>query len=412
MGIFTKRVENIADKTADITLMTPQQMLTEVLKKASGTKYGRVTKYNMFYSIYGFIGALEGYGTSTICANVAYALSKTGMPICVIDANMMHPQQDLLLKTNALKTDIPVNDRLDWFDMPYHDNESVLHVSSYASNISVLSFYGKDRNITDLLATKDSDALVDLAFAQLQSKFDVILIDFSHEPSAVNAALLHRVQKIYQIWSDSPQFMDNIDNLMRNLGVLSVPYDKMTTVIYSMISNRTIGSMDSLLDQYHCKKLTEIPISEEINMVGAMNKLLFQYESKNPDVIQFTRAVCDVVSNILEFKDDELGSTSVKSKDIEAGKVDGTATKKLKEKADYRPDIITDLENADKSLEEFMFEGDEIDVTTPVKDKKSVENTLAKADKPEGSTLAKPDKSEGKAVEKLVKNTKDKGAKK
>lgn len=362
MSLFnSKRVENIANKTSEMTFKTPSEMLKEVLKKASGSKYGHTNKYNMFYNIYGFIGALEGYGSSTLCANVAYALSKTGMPICVIDTSMLHPQQDILLNTTAVtKSDIPMKDKVDWFDMPYQsENKSVLHVSGYASNISVLSFYGKERSITDMLSTKDSDTLAEMAIAQLKSKFDVILIDFSHEPTAVNAGMLHRVQKIYQIWNDAPQFTDNIAAFMRNMGVLSVPYDKMVSVVYSMLSSKTIGTLDSLLAKYKFNKITETYFSDEIKMVSCLrDRILFQHESKDPEVIQFTKAICDIVADILNFEEDDLGKTSVKSKDIEAGKIEGTATKMMKdkEKADYRPDIITDLENADKSLEKFMFD--------------------------------------------------------
>ena len=53
----------------------------------------------MFYQIFAFKGVADGVGTSTLVANVALALADLGLTVLVMDTSMLHPVQDILLKT-------------------------------------------------------------------------------------------------------------------------------------------------------------------------------------------------------------------------------------------------------------------------------------------------------------------------
>jgi cellulose biosynthesis protein BcsQ len=331
MGLIDKFIDR--DKTSQITAVNPREVFNNILRQSSGSALTRELKYDIFYQIIAFKGVVDGVGTSTIVANTAVALANLGLTICVIDTSVLQPVQDILLKTGI--DDKDPETVLDWFDMPF-TKKSPLHVSGINKNISVLGFRGKNRGIIDVLSTNDSESLVDMALTELHTKFDVILIDCCHELTSINTAALQMSQKVIQVWNDAPQVMANIDNFITNCVTLSCPLDKMRYVVYSKMSKEVMGNnLDSILSQYRFRKLSETKISESVYFYLASGKPLYQLESTDKDIVDYTDTIIAIVCHICNIDKNgnkkKLGSIS--SQDIMDGKVEGTTTKKLMDRA-------------------------------------------------------------------------------
>lgn len=343
MGFFDK------EKTSSLTVKSPQEIFTELMRLTSGAKYSRNVDFNIFYQIVAFKGIIDGVGTSTIVANTAIAIAKLGLTVCVIDSSVLNPVQDVLLNTNW--RDVEVEKRKDWFDMMYTD-ESVLNKSKINSNISVLSFKGTNRDITDIMGTKDSDLLVETALSILHNKFDIILIDCCQETTQINAGCLQQAQKVIQVWSDTPHIVSNINNWITNNVILSCPLDKMRYVVISKYVSDIHCDFTGMLNQYRFTKLTSCCLSPSIARVNATGKVLWQFPSDNEHIIEFNNCIIDIVCHLLNIEDEKsINRGTFTSNDIEEGKVDGTLHKKIKSKRKDTPEVITTIEDADKSLE-------------------------------------------------------------
>lgn len=343
MGFFDK------EKTSSLTVKSPQEIFTELMRLTSGAKYSRNVDFNIFYQIVAFKGIIDGVGTSTIVANTAIAIAKLGLTVCVIDSSVLNPVQDVLLNTNW--RDVEVEKRKDWFDMMYTD-ESVLNKSKINSNISVLSFKGTNRDITDIMGTKDSDLLVETALSILHNKFDIILIDCCQETTQINAGCLQQAQKVIQVWSDTPHIVSNINNWITNNVILSCPLDKMRYVVISKYVSDIHCDFTGMLNQYRFTKLASCCLSPSIARVNATGKVLWQFPSDNEHIIEFNNCIIDIVCHLLNIEDEKsVNRGTFTSNDIEEGKVDGTLHKKIKSKRKDTPEVITTIEDADKSLE-------------------------------------------------------------
>ena len=354
MGFLDKILgEDTVNKVNNMTIKDPSLVFKDLLRRASGSSYIRDIKYSIFYKIIAFRGVVDGLGTSTIVANVALACAQLGLTVCVVDTSILQPVQDVLLKTTYLTHDVKPEERLDWFDMPY-TKRSPLHVSTYDRNISVLSFYGKERGITDILSTNDSSSLVEIAFSVLNDKFDIILVDSCHELTSVNTTALQMSQKVIQVWNDSSEVVNNIDGFITNCVTLSCPLDKMRYVIYSKTVPDVIGNTDNLLKEYRLNKLTEFPLSVDIARVGKLGKKLWNYVSEEPDIEKFQNGIIYIVCHILNIDLEDVNGTkqpkgTITSNEIMNGEVEGTVTKKLKDRQEAL-DIATDLKTADEQL--------------------------------------------------------------
>lgn len=332
MGILDKLIDK--DKTSQMTIANPRDVFHQILKNSSGYATARDVKYNIFYQIIAFKGVKDGVGVSTIVANTAIALAELGLTVCVIDTSILYPTQDILLKTNMENYD--KKDIVDWLDMPF-TKASPLHVSSINKNISVLGFYGKDRGIVDLLSTNDSDSLVELAITEFHNKFDIILMDVCDEPTEVCAGCMQQSQKVIQVWNDSPQVMGNINAFLTNWATLACPLDKMKNVVFSKLARETMGAnLDAVLEEYKLRKITESYLDEDIYFHLATNKVLYQLESRDEDIIKYTDMIVDIVAHILNLNNlnKKVAKGTITSQDIMDGKVEGTTTKKLKDRAD------------------------------------------------------------------------------
>lgn len=317
------------EKISNMTVISSKEAFAQVLKQTSGVAQTRDLKFDIFYQIFAFKGVVDGVGCSTFVANVALAIAELGLTVCVVDTSVLQPVQDVLLHTAYAKGVIEDKDKVDWFDMPY-TKVSPLHVSGLNKRISVLSFYGKNRGIVDVLSTNDSDALVDMAITELHGKFDIILMDCCHELTRINTACMQQCQQVIQVWNDTPTVVNNIDNFITNCVTLSCPLDKMRYVICSKFNRDAMGGLDSLIDEYRLRKLTTSYLSEEVSLVLTTGKLLWGYPSRSRDVDEYSQCVIDIVCHILNI---DLGNNTAKgtitSNDIMEGKVEGTLTKKM-----------------------------------------------------------------------------------
>ncbi len=355
---FLDRLAQTSSKTADITVKSPKELYSQLLKGVSGAGETRKQNFDIFYEIVAFKGVMDGVGTSTLVANTAKAIADLGLKVCVVDTSIKHPIQDILLNTDYRNRVPEEANRLDWFDMPY-TKKSVLHESKLSSGISVLSFFGKNRGIIDILSTNDNPELVDIAFTELHNKFDMILVDCCDEDTSVNTAALQQAQHVIQVWTDSTGIVNNIDNFINNCATLSCPLDKMRNVVYSQIMDDIIGNLDDMLAQYRLTKLASNTFSKDIRRVSVLGKTLYQYTSNDPDIIEYTECIIKIACHILNIHDEneDLPKGTITSQDIMDGKVEGTYHKELKDYNDKLAKdtgvvIATSLEAADKSLEE------------------------------------------------------------
>lgn len=346
MGLVDKFIDK--EKAAQVTLKSPREVYSELLKQASGTGRMRSTKYNIFYQIVAFKGVTEGVGCSTLVANTAIAVADLGLTVCVVDTSIMSPVQDILLRTNYKDRVTDKEDRLDWFDLPF-TKASVLHESKIRSNIAVLSFYGKDRGIIDALSVNDTIDLVDRAFTELHTKYDLVLVDCCHELTSVNTASLQQSQHVVQVWSDSPTVLSNIDNFINTCATLSCPLDKMRNIVYSKVMDDIVGDLDSITEQYKLKVLARNPFSKDIARQFVLNKVLYQTASKEEDIIAYTECIIDIACHVCNLHADSEPKGTITSNDIMNGKVEGTLTKNLK---DFNDELDEKL-HIPKTLEEM-----------------------------------------------------------
>lgn len=366
------------EKTSKVEVKSPRDIYYSILKSTSGSAYTRNIDVDIFYTVYGFKGITEGVGCSTLVANVAQAIADMGLTVCVIDTSILAPVQDILLKTDVEFEDVNVYEegkaekRLDWFDMPY-TKKSVLHISKLNQNISVLSFKGKKHTIVDFLSTNDSETLVEMALSELGTKFDIILVDICHEPSAVATACLQQSQKIIQVWNDAPTVLGNLERFLTNSATLACPLDKMSNVVFSKVQRDALGSLDNVLKEYKFKKIGVNYLSEEVALQVVVGNNLFQLPSNDKNVVAYTDCVIDVACMILNLTEDrELTKQMdadkkkkkkdgiIKTEDILNGKVDGTATKKLRDreskiKQDLGIKPIENVNDVDKALDNNDF---------------------------------------------------------
>lgn len=312
MGFFNK----VESKTKDITLIKPSDLYIKLLKSISGSDMKRQLQFDIFYRKFAFKGVKDGVGASLLCANTALALAKLNLSVLVIDTSIVSPTQDDLLKTDK------TSDK-DWFDLPF-TTASVLRRSKYNNNISVLAF--RKREILDMLGRNDNEYIVNMALDKFEKTFDIILIDCCAEPTNINATILQRAHKVFQVWNDNPIVLNNLDSSITNNTLLSCPLDKTRNVIINKVAKEVQGvnRIDTLINEYHLTKLATIPFSEEIYHAVTLGVPIWNYESNHSDITNFNESIIRIVFNILNIKTEEDVEDCIKVKT--QGKVDMNKT--------------------------------------------------------------------------------------
>lgn len=294
---------------------SPAEILTEVLKTTSGADLSRKLRYSIFYQIIAFHGVKDGLGCSTIVANTAYALAEMGVNVCVIDTSILNPCQNELLHTNY--KDIDDKKQEDWFSLGF-TNKSVLNQSKLNSKISVLAF--KNRTIIDLASGADTEALVSLAYTQLATKFDIILVDVCSEQSNICMAAMQHAHKIIQVWSNSPHVMRNVDQFVRNAAIMSIPMDKLRYVVSSMTVDDIPMNWNSVLEKYKFKHLAHVGMSLEIARILATGKMVYNFASRSEDVAEFNECILTIAAHLV-LPTKRVGAVIVDA--IEDGRTNG-----------------------------------------------------------------------------------------
>ena len=332
MGIFSPKGKAYSEKT--VTAPSPSEILTSMLKTSSGTDISRTLRYSIFYQIIAFRGVKDGLGCSTIVANTALALANLGVTVCVVDTSILNPSQNELLHTNY--KDIDPKKQEDWFSLGF-TKKSVLNQSKLNSRISVLAF--KDRNIVDLASTADNESLVQLAYTQLATKFDIILVDVCSEPSNIAMAAMQYAHKIIQVWSNAPHVMRNVDQFIKNATILSIPTDKMRYVVSSMTVDDIPMNWDAVMEKYKFKHLAHVGMSMEIARILATGKMVYEFASRHEDVAEFNECILAIVAHlVIPTKGvKKIGTYSVD--DIEDGRTDGILQQKYADTVNDYPEV-------------------------------------------------------------------------
>lgn len=332
MGLFKSSGSGLSG----LSVTNPRDLLQDLLKTASGASIERQVRYNIFNQIVAFKGVKEGIGCSTLVANTAISIARLGLTVCVLDTSMLCPCQDILLKTDFLDYRDKVGGdgkAHDWYEIGFSDR-SVLNLSHINNRISVLSF--QNRTYRDMAGTSDSTDLVELTLTQLQTKFDIILIDVSHEPTIISSACLQMAHKIIQVWSNGETCLRNVENFLTSLGTLSCSMDKMRYIVTSMTVDDVPTEWDELMKKYHFKHLAHVGMSMEIARISAQGQVLFNCPSRDRSIQDFNDCVTDITCHLLgiDANTQKLKST-YPAWDIEEGRNDGTLKEYYDNISDY-----------------------------------------------------------------------------
>lgn len=344
MGIFSSnKGKEYSEKS--ITAPSPVEVLTGMLKATSGNELTRTLRYNIFYQIIAFKGVKDGLGCSTIVANTAVALANLGLTVCVIDTSILNPCQNELLHTNYKDLDPKKQD--DWFSLGF-TNKSVLNQSKLNSKISVLGF--KDRTIVDLASTADNEALVKLAYTQLSTKFDIVLVDVCSEASNITMAAMQNAHKIIQVWSNTPHVMRNVEQFVKNASILSVPMEKMRYVVSSMTVDDIPMNWEAVMDKYKFKHLAHVGMSLEIARILATGKMVYDFPSRHEDVEEFNDCILAIVAHLVVPTKGVKKVGVYSPEEIEDGRTDGVLQQKYADTVNDYPEVswIAKRDNDDR----------------------------------------------------------------
>lgn len=332
MGLFSSKGKEYSEKT--VNAPSPSEILTGMLKATSGSELSRTLRYNIFYQIVAFKGVKDGLGCSTIVANTALALANLGLTVCVIDTSILNPCQNDLLHTNYKDIDPKKSD--DWFSLGF-TKYSVLNQSKLSSKISVLGF--KDRTIIDLASTADTEALVQLAYTQLATKFDIILVDVCSEPSNITMAAMQYAHKIIQVWSNAPHVLRNVEQFVKNATILSIPTDKMRYVVTSMTVDDIPMNWESVMDKYKFKHLAHVGMSLEIARILATGKMVYEFASRHEDIAEFNECILDIVGHLVTPIKNVKRVGYYDPENIEDGRTEGVLQQKYADTINDYPEV-------------------------------------------------------------------------
>ena len=124
---------------------------------------------------------------------------------------------------------------------------------------------------------------------------------------------------------------------------VACPIDKMKNVVFSKLAKNTMGAnLQAICDEFKLNNLAHSYNSEEIYYQLVLNRVIYNTESKNEDISIFVDMIIVIVSHICNIdltgdKDKKKKSApkgTITSQDIMDGKVEGTVTKKMKDRAE------------------------------------------------------------------------------
>ena len=342
MGFFSggkEKLEVLANQKS-------KGILEELLKATSGADVTKRASYSVYFKIVGFKPAKEGIGCSLLVANVAMALAKLGLSVCVMDTSLLTPSQDILLNTGNTSSE-------DWLEMPY-TNSNVVSVSKRNSKVHVLSF--RNRGVVDLLSVSENEELCEVAFTALLDKYDIFLVDLSNEPSSVATACMQHCHKVIQVWSNFPHCLNSISTFVESNVSLCCPLEKMSSVVTSMAIDDIKTDWDSILGKYKFHQIGNIPMSLEVARVVSLGKLPFGYQSTSEGIRLYNQCVSSVVNEIVEIETGEVENFTGRT--LDAAEVvedaDDIQTDEYDEEDVFEDDYDYDIDDISEDEEETV----------------------------------------------------------
>ena len=267
-------------------------ILGKVVGAISGGVEDNISAQLLYDKVIGFRGIVEGVGCSTIVTNVAIALAdivKTKQ-ICVVDTNILYPTQQQFL----IGDDGSSNGK-DWFDFD-GSNLSDCREKTKFNNIYLLRF--NNRNISDMLSSRDNPKLVHDTIATLKTYFDVILVDLSHEPTNISMHMALQCNQIYTVVDPSMKCISNLGKSLNYMGTLAVPFGRMNKAILNKNDANVNAGIKGALAEVKLDVITTIPNSLELAKYGIIGKRIWTTTADNADVLEFNNAMRAIVNDI------------------------------------------------------------------------------------------------------------------
>ncbi len=162
-----------------------------------------------------------------------------------------------------------------------------------------------------MLGTMDSEEMVEVALHNLESKFDIILVDLCDEPTNVATTAMQKSQQVFQIWSDSIPCLTSIPLSVANNIILSCPKDKMRYVIENKTCDDTMLGLDPLYKEYKFKRLSHCGLSYEIARISGLGTPLWKYPTMEATIGDFNLMILDIVTYLLDIDTTGLANGEV-----------------------------------------------------------------------------------------------------
>lgn len=226
MGLFKsaidKALEQLEKKADKVEDSDSEGSLNEIINNGIGETFnilsGASIKKDILLpdNVIGFIGASGGVGTSTIVANTALQLTRSGYSVLIIDCNVLYPIQYSYVGYKA--SDI----HYDFCSFLYGEKR-LSDVIQNKNDIHLLTC--KNRTIMDFinLDTEDRANEIDIAIQRLRILYDIILLDIPNLiVSELVNMMIYKCDRIHIIWNESIDCITNTERLIKNLTISGI----------------------------------------------------------------------------------------------------------------------------------------------------------------------------------------------
>lgn len=265
---------------------------SKLIKDFSGKE--NKSKIKVIDNMIAFIGAAGGTGTSTLVANLAYALSKRNLTVLVVDLNIMYPIQHCLL---GFKQEIEKKDLVTFLLGKNQLGESI----ETRDNISIM--YPNNRYLVDQINCDTSACSKTLlsAVADVRHLFDVIMFDCPRqlEFDVVNS-ILYNCDTIYSVWDEGISCVSNIDRMRKNMQVSGIEtYSKMK-VVFNKKTN--IHYTKYIFEKLGLETIETLPFDTAIIESGLRGEVFCEKgASLSKNAAAFSKSVESLADKVLQI---------------------------------------------------------------------------------------------------------------
>lgn len=271
-------------------------LIGNILGTISGGKELKVSENLLFDKVIGFRGVVEGVGVSTLVQNVAVALAdSTNNTVCVVDTSILAPSQEYLL---GLENED--NYKKDLLDFTAGQLSNVVYKTRF-TNVYLTSYH--NRELPDLLSSKECQRTISDFFEELKSFFDVVLVDLSHEVSWAVAESAIRCNRIYTVMTPSITCLSLLQRSLNEAASLAVPLHKMRKVIINKNVSDVNAGVESALKEYGLQLMATVPLSDDIARMGVTGERIWGSFSGSRYVTAYNKMLDVLLADILERND-------------------------------------------------------------------------------------------------------------